>query len=58
MKHGSVRYDAGVFDLLTALQNGASLEAALHLVLPIKGEPPPVQDWFNDWSALGWLCLV
>jgi len=45
------------FELLTALQNGASLEAALQQVLPANGKPPPIQDWFNDWSALGWLCV-
>jgi hypothetical protein len=45
------------FDLLQALQNGASLEAALQSALPATGQPPPVQDWFNDWSALGWFWI-
>jgi hypothetical protein len=45
------------FDLLKALQNGASLETALQSALPATRKPPPVQDWFNDWSALGWFWI-
>ena len=41
------------FDLLKALHNGASLQAALES-LPATRALPPIQRWFQTWSALGW----
>jgi len=41
------------FDLLAALRDGASLHEALES-LPHTGPVPPIQDWFQNWSALGW----
>ncbi|HZV36325.1 MAG TPA: DNA-binding domain-containing protein [Verrucomicrobiae bacterium] len=41
------------YDLLLAIQNGASLEQALQ-TLPTTGPALPIGDWFKEWSALGW----
>ncbi len=43
------------FRVLTALQSGQPLAAALHLVAPAAA---PVQQWFQDWSALAWFWLT
>jgi hypothetical protein len=50
------RLQAGQYDLLIALQKGASLQGALQ-ALPIMGKAPPIQEWFANWSALGWFWL-
>ena len=40
------------FNLLTALQKGASLETAAQ-TLPTTGSAA-LHNWFKNWSALGW----
>jgi hypothetical protein len=50
------RLTARQFDLLTALGEGKSLQAALQ-TLPTTGAQPPVQDWFRNWAALGWFWM-
>jgi hypothetical protein len=47
------RLQTAQFDLLSALQDGASLLEALER-LPQAGPALPVRDWFRNWSALGW----
>jgi len=44
------------YDLLAAIQTGASLEGALQ-TLPKTGVMPPIQTWFRSWSALGWFWM-
>jgi hypothetical protein len=50
------RLTARQFDLLTALNEGKSLQSALQ-TLPTTGTPPPVQDWFRNWAGLGWFWM-
>ncbi len=50
------RLQARQYNLLTALQKGASLEAALQ-TLPNTRAVPPIQQWFKTWSALGWFWI-
>ena len=50
------RLQARQFNLLTALQKGASLEQALQ-TLSNTGTVPPIQQWFKTWSALGWFWI-
>lgn len=47
------RLNPAQYNLLVALQSGASLERALRS-LPEKGAMPPVGEWFQDWATLGW----
>ncbi|HEV2453314.1 MAG TPA: DNA-binding domain-containing protein [Verrucomicrobiae bacterium] len=53
------RLEPGQFVLLSALQNGATLERACVRLAGLKisedlGEA--IQNWFSDWMALGWFC--
>jgi hypothetical protein len=53
------RLELGQFRLLSALQNGATLEKACAELVGLKipgnlGET--VQKWFQSWAALGWFC--
>src|SRR5271154_6487233 len=51
--------EPGQFRLLSALQNGATLEkACVELVgLKISGNlGEMIQKWFSSWAALGWFC--
>jgi hypothetical protein len=53
------RLDEGQFRLLSALQNGATLEKACAKLVGLKirgnlGET--IQKWFQNWAALGWFC--
>jgi hypothetical protein len=53
------RLELGQFVLLSALQNGATLEkACAKLVgLKISGDlGATIQKWFSSWAALGWFC--
>ncbi len=50
------RLQARQYELLLAVQNGAPLQRALQTI-PNTGAVPPVQDWFRDWSILGWFWL-
>jgi len=59
-RHGNVVYykrlSTPQFELLLALQSGASLECALRTLAGAR-RAPPVQSWFKDWSALGWFWM-
>jgi hypothetical protein len=51
--------EPGQFRLLSALQNGASLEQACAELAGLKipgnlGET--IQKWFSSWATLGWFC--
>ncbi len=48
------RLEPGAFRILTALRDGATLDAAC----AASGEldPAPIQEWFANWMRLGWLC--
>ena len=53
------RLEPGQFGLLSALQNGATLEKACAELVGLKipgnlGET--IQKWFQSWAALGWFC--
>jgi hypothetical protein len=55
------RLDQEEFSMLTALQHGKTLAAAV--VLAFRGSkmapeerPLKVQTWFQTWSTLGWFC--
>ncbi|HEY4414970.1 MAG TPA: DNA-binding domain-containing protein [Verrucomicrobiae bacterium] len=51
--------ESGQFLLLSALQNGATLEKAVVKLatLKISGNPgETVGKWFANWAALGWFC--
>jgi hypothetical protein len=53
------RLEPGQFRLLSALQNGATLEKACAELagLKISGNPgEAIQKWFSNWAALGWFC--
>jgi hypothetical protein len=53
--------EPGQFRLLSALQNGASLENACAELagLKISGEPAEIiRKWFSNWAALGWFCSL
>jgi hypothetical protein len=53
------RLEPGQFRLLSALQNGATLEKACTELagLKISGDPGgTIQKWFSSWAALGWFC--
>lgn len=47
------RLEAPQFQLLTALEKGASLERALR-ASGAAAQERPVREWFQDWAALGW----
>lgn len=54
------RLQLGQFVLLSALQNGATLEKACAKVVGLKitadlGET--IKNWFSEWAALEWFCL-
>ena len=53
---GYKRLTPAQFDLLMAIQKGASLEGALE-TLPKTGPVPPIEKWFKNWSALGWFWM-
>jgi hypothetical protein len=51
--------EPGQFRLLSALQNGATLEKVCAELVGLKisdnlGET--IQKWFSNWAALGWFC--
>jgi len=55
------RLEPGQFVLLSALQNGATLEKACAELVGVKisgnlGET--IQKWFQSWAALGWFCSL
>ncbi len=55
------RLEPAAYRLLTALRNGASLDAACATALAGAKELPEqsaakVQAWFANWMGLGWLC--
>jgi hypothetical protein len=53
--------EPGQFRLLSALQNGATLDkACVELAgLKISGDPgETIQKWFSNWAALGWFCSL
>ena len=55
------RLEPGQFRLLTALQNGATLEKACAELagLKISGDlGATIQQWFTSWAALGWFCSL
>ena len=55
------RLEPGQFRLLSALQNGATLEkACVELVgLKIPGNlGETIQKWFSSWASLGWFCTL
>lgn len=47
------RLSRAAFDLLTALQNGATLPAAIVAAGP-RIKPDHVREWFATWMQLGW----
>jgi len=64
-RHGDLIYykrlESGQFILLSALQNGATLEKACAELVGLKisgnlGET--IQRWFSDWASLGWFCSL
>lgn len=50
------RLQARQYGLLLAIQNGAFLEEALQTI-PAGGTTPPIGEWFQNWSALGWFWM-
>jgi hypothetical protein len=44
------------FDLLTALRDGATLQAACQATLPDTQTAEQVSGWFRSWMELGWFC--
>jgi hypothetical protein len=55
------RLEPGQFRLLSALQNGATLEIACAELAGLKisgnlGET--IQKWFSSWASLGWFCSL
>jgi hypothetical protein len=55
------RLEPGQFCLLSALQNGATLEKACAelAALRISGDlGETVQKWFSSWALLGWFCSL
>jgi hypothetical protein len=50
------RLQARQYNLLLALQNGASLQRALQ-TLPASRTVSPIEQWFKTWSTLGWFWL-
>jgi hypothetical protein len=55
------RLEPGQFRLLSALQNGATLEKACAKLagMKISGDPGgTIQKWFSSWAALGWFCRL
>ncbi|MGA2029580.1 MAG: DNA-binding domain-containing protein [Verrucomicrobiota bacterium] len=55
------RLEPGQFCLLSALQNGATLEKACAELagLRISGDlGETIQKWFSSWALLGWFCSL
>jgi hypothetical protein len=55
------RLEPGQFRLLSALQNGATLEKSCAELagLKISGDlGATIQQWFTSWAALGWFCSL
>lgn len=55
------RLELGQFRLLSALQNGATLEKACAELAGLKisrNLGKTIQKWFSDWAALGWFCSL
>jgi hypothetical protein len=50
------RLTAAQYEVLAAIQRGASLERALR-ALPEKGPARSVGKWFQNWSGLGWFWI-
>jgi hypothetical protein len=52
------RLEPEAYSLLTALRKGVSLETAcaraFHHASPLIDWPKKLQEWFENWSALGW----
>ena len=53
------KLDEGQFRVLSALQNGATLEKACEELATVKiagnlGET--IKNWFSSWAKLGWFC--
>ena len=55
------RLERAEFQLLSALRKGKSLGAAASAALrngsiPRERYASAVQEWFHNWSAMGWFC--
>ncbi len=54
------RLQPEAFTLLTALSKGVNLETACSRAFrrasPLIDWPKKLQEWFQNWSALGWFC--
>ena len=53
------KLEPGQFRLLSALQDGSTLEKACAKLaaLKISGNPgEAIQNWFSSWAKLGWFC--
>jgi hypothetical protein len=54
------RLEPEAFTLLTALSRGVNLETAcargFRGASPLVDWPKKLQEWFQDWSSLGWFC--
>jgi hypothetical protein len=53
------RLEPGQFCLLSALQNGATLEKACAELAGLKisdNSGETIQKWFSSWASLGWFC--
>jgi len=49
------------FEILSALRRGKPLNRAIdgafrNSSIPMKDRPACVEEWFHNWSALGWFC--
>ena len=55
------RLDVVQYRLLTALQSGATLEAACGKLVGLKlpaNLGQSIQEWFQTWARLGWFCSI
>jgi Putative DNA-binding domain len=57
------RLEREEFLLLRAFTSGKSLDSALTLAfrksaIPIAERPADIQQWFQNWAALGWFCRI
>jgi hypothetical protein len=55
------RLEREAFEMLRLLRDGRSLEEAIemafiHSRMAEDARPPALQEWFANWSELGWLC--
>jgi hypothetical protein len=57
------RLDREEFLLLNALRDGKPLGSAIDIAfrkssIPAEERPATVEDWFRNWSTLGWFCRI